>query len=111
MKFLKAPILPILDNISQKRYGEEMVSNVPRVEQESSIRASFLSCCQRNLTIFHHLVDSIYSAHHSNGFGGVRFLYHLPTKESQEQRENLIKHYLEICLFQRPRLQFCLHWL
>jgi hypothetical protein len=36
-QFEKTPIMPILDNISQKWHSEEMISNVPRIEQQSSI--------------------------------------------------------------------------
>lgn len=82
-------ILLILDNISQKRDSEEVVGNVPRVEQQSPVRASFLSCGQGDLTIFHHLVDPVHSANHSHGLRRVRFLYHLP-KEDSSRKRNII---------------------
>jgi hypothetical protein len=88
--------MPILDNISQKWHSEEMISNVPRIEQQSSIWASFLSRCQRNLTIFYHLVHSIHSANHANWFCRVRFLYHLPIRKDNNRGRNFIK-----CFFKR----------
>lgn len=85
---LRVPILFLLDNVFQKRDSEEMVGNIPCVEQQASIRAPLLSCCQRNLTVLYHLVDSVHSANHSNWLCRVCFLYHLPIKERQKQRKN-----------------------
>lgn len=94
---LRVPILFLLDNIFQERDSEEMVGNVPCVEQQASIRAPLLSCCQGNLTVLYHLVDSVHSANHPNWLCGVCFLYHLPIKERQKQRKNELKVLLETC--------------
>ena len=92
-------ILLILDNISQKRDSEEVVGNVPRIEQQSPVRASFLSCCQGDLTIFHHLVDSVHSANHSHGLRRVRFLHHLPQERQQQEKKYDQMRYWRFAIF------------
>lgn len=68
----------VLDNVSQKGHGEEMVGDVPRVEQQPSVRAPPLRRGQGDLAVLHHLVHPVHAAHHAHRFCRVRLLHHLP---------------------------------
>lgn len=68
----------VLDNVSQKGHGEEMVGDVPRVEQQPSVRAPPLRRGQGDLAVLHHLVHPVHAAHHAHRLCRVRLLHHLP---------------------------------
>lgn len=67
----------VLDYIFQKLQCEVVVGNVPSIKKQTAITTPFLCCSQRDLTVFHHLVDTTHSAHHTNWLCGVGLLNYL----------------------------------
>lgn len=80
------PSRPLLDYIFQEGGGEVMIGDVARVEEQPPVWAPFLGSGQGDLTVLHHLVDTIHSAHHADRLRGIGLLHHLPTGSTVRER-------------------------
>lgn len=80
------PSRPLLDYIFEEGSGEVVIGNVARVEEQPPVRAPFLGSGQGDLTVLHHLVDTIHSTHHADWLRGVSLLHHLPKRSTVMER-------------------------
>ena len=60
--------------------GEEMVTDVSRVEGESAVGVSLLGGGERDLAVLHHLIHAVHLTHHAHRFCGERLLHNLMIK-------------------------------
>lgn len=80
------PSRPLLDYIFQEGSSEVVIGNVACVEEQPPIWTPFLGSGQGDLAVLHHLVDTIHSAHHTNGLCGVGLLNHLPNRSTVREK-------------------------
>lgn len=72
----------LLHYVFEKGEGEEVVGNVSCAEHESAVSAAFLSSCQGDFTIFHHLIAPIHFTDHTDRLCRIGFLHYLDNQKN-----------------------------
>lgn len=71
----------LLGHHLQELNREEMVADIASAVRQPPVGVSLLCSLQADLTVLHHLVDAIHTAHHPNRLCGVRLLHHLQPRD------------------------------
>lgn len=67
----------ILCYILQESSGEEVIANVSSTVHQLSSRSSELSCLWLDLTVLHHLADTLHPANHTHWLWRIGLFHHL----------------------------------